>query len=189
MSQEGIELPGHVLTKTTAAIWFAATGSREPGFAKRLLVLERPGRPLEPRVRDQLSGKGRSGEKPLASASSSMPYLPVTLRLSRQSAPFARGSIELSTIRGNRSSFAGARSRGVGHTPEGLPVTSGSCFSGHSIWSVSLLRAIVQLTVRSSSCERQPRAHIGPARLWVDLARRWPPLVSPRPGRHKRHRG
>jgi PST family polysaccharide transporter len=176
MSQEGIELPGHVLTKTTAAdLGLLRLEAVEPGFAKRLLVLERPGRPLEPRVRDQLSGKGAewgeaTGQRELLDALSPRDTPPIE----------AIGTIcaWLDRVVDDTRQPVVIRPvpdrAVVGHTPEGLPVTERVVFLGPfdlvGVLTESDRAADGPIVVMLNDSHEH---HIGPARLWVDLARRW----------------
>jgi hypothetical protein len=176
MLGEGVELPGHVLTDATAADLSSLRLEALPkGLARRLLVLERPGRPLDARARDHLSSERAewaeaTGQSELLEAISP-----------RDSPPLATiGSICTwldRVIDDARLPVAVPRVLDravVGRTADGMPVTERVVRLGPL--------GLVGLMTESESATHGPvvimlndghEHHVGPARLWVDLARRW----------------
>jgi PST family polysaccharide transporter len=178
MSEEGVELPGQVLTNATAAALDTLRLEALPrSHARRLLVLERPGRPLEPKARDQLSDNGAewaeaTGQSELLEAISPHDKPPLE----------AIGTICTwldRVIDDSRQPivYRVPRRAVVGHTADAVPITERVVLLGPL--------GLVGVVTESDQAADGPvvimlndshEYHVGPARLWVELARRWAAL-------------
>jgi PST family polysaccharide transporter len=178
MSEEGVELPGQVLTTATAADLGSLRLEVLPrNLACRLLVLERPGVPLEPDAREQLSDNGAewaeaTGQSELLEAISphDTPPLEAIGTICTWLDQVIDDSRQLITLRVPQSAV-------VGHTADAMPITERVVLLGPL--------GLVGVMTESDHVADGPvvimlndshEYHIGPARLWVELARRWASL-------------
>jgi PST family polysaccharide transporter len=177
--EDGIELPGHVLANATAADLSSLKLEALPDdLTRRLLVLERPGRRLDTQVREHLADQGAewaeaAGQSdlleaisprdvpPLAAIGTICSWLDRVIDDALQ--PIAPSPVPCVAV--------------VGHTADGTPVTERVIRLG----PVGLVGVITEsepvvdgpvVIMLNDGHEH----HVGPARLWVELARRWAAL-------------
>jgi PST family polysaccharide transporter len=178
VSQQGVELPGHVLTAATASD-LGSLRLQFPGrdLARRLLVLERPGRPLRPEVRDQLSDQGAewaeaTGQSELLEAIS--PHDKPPLKAIDTICTWLDRVVDDS----RRPVTVVARQRAlVGHATDGTSITERVVRLGPlglvGVMTESDRAADGPVMIMLNDSHEH---HVGPARLWVELARRWATL-------------
>jgi len=175
----GVELPGHVLTEETAGDLGALRLEAMPsGLAQRLLVLERPGRPLDPTTRDHLSENGAewkpaAGQKELLEAISPHDEPPLA----------AIGAIRDwldAVIPENRHAVA------LPTTPQHAVVglaADGSSLTEHvaRLGPLGLVGVVTECPGAADGpvvimLNDAHEHHVGPGRIWVELARQWAAL-------------
>jgi PST family polysaccharide transporter len=174
-SQEGVELPGYVLTDATAADLRSLRLEVLPrGLARRLLVLERPGRPLTRDQRDQLSKKGAewaeaTGQSELLEAISphDKPPLEAIGIICTWLDRVVDDSREPVAVPTQQQAV-------VGHSADGVPITERVLKLGPlglvGVMTESDRAADGPVVIMLNDSHEH---HVGPARLWVELARRW----------------
>ena len=178
VTSQGVELPGHVLTNATAAdLGSLRLEALRKGRARRLLVLERPDRPLDPEVRRQLSDDGAewgeaTGQSELLEAISPDDTPP--LEAIGRVCAWIDGVVDDSR---QPIALQAPESAVVGHTVGGAPITERVVFLGPL--------GLVGIVTDSDQAAAGPvvimlndshEHHVGPARLWVELARSWAAL-------------
>jgi PST family polysaccharide transporter len=177
-SPEGVELPGHVLMAATAAdLGSLLLRVPERDFARRLLVLERPSRHLRSELRDQLSDRGAewaeaTGQSELLEAVSPNDKPPL------EAIDTICTWLDRVVDDSRRHVTLVARQRAlVGLAPDGTSITERVVrlgplgLVGVMTESDRPVDAPVVIMLNDSH-----EHHVGPARLWVELARRWAAL-------------
>jgi O-antigen/teichoic acid export membrane protein/alpha-beta hydrolase superfamily lysophospholipase len=177
--EAGVELPGHLLTSETAAdLSSLRLESLPTALARKLLVLERPGRSLEARARHRLSDLGAewaeaTGQSELLEAISPRDTPPLAA-ISTICTWLDRG---VDTTRHPVRRPPTPKRAVVGHTAHGESVTERVALIG-PVGLVGVITESEQVTIGPLVILLNDghEHHVGPARLWVELARRWAAL-------------
>jgi len=174
---DGVELPGQVLSNSTVLDLSALRLEALPAnTARRLLVLERPAQQLEARVRDRLSSIGAEwgdalgqselleaispdDEPPLATIASISSWLETAVDAARQ--PVTLPPMPACAVVGRSRTGTTMTEHVVRLGPLGLVGVVTECATGDRSGPL-----VVMLNDGHDH-------HVGPARLWVDLAREW----------------